>query len=157
MLEKLFEVDLHGSAFRKKCYYREFSVVIFLCIFSSYVGGYICQYIPSAIVLSIIPRQSRQRFSTGTHAVIKVQSHISTLKHTLYLLRLCFFYEGSSPDKLWTSKHSFFQVYIPKYPICYSILAKHPILHVAPPKLFLSDSILLPSFEMPFVYYLYQS
>jgi len=116
MLERLFEVDLHGSAFRKKCCYREFTVVIFLCIFSSYVGGYICQYIPSAIVHSIIPRQSRQRFSTGTHAVIKVQSQISTLKHTLYLLRLCF-HEGSSSDKLWTSKHSFFRVYIPKHPI----------------------------------------
>lgn len=42
--------------------------------------------------------------------------------------------------------------------LCYSLLAKHPILHVAPfPFLCFYDSILLPSFEMPFVYYLYRS
>lgn len=113
---------------------------IYLCIFSSYVGGYICQYTPSAIVHSIIPRQSRQRFSTGTHAVIKVQSQISTLKHTLCLLRL-FFHAGI----IWQTldKQTFFHiiaVVVGLHPqasyLCYSILAKHPILHVAPLKAF---------------------
>lgn len=54
-------------------------VWIHLCMFSSSVGNYICQYTPSAIAHSLIPRQSRQWFSPGTNAVIKV--HFSALKH----------------------------------------------------------------------------
>lgn len=128
---------------------------IHLCIFSSYVGGYICQYTPSAIVHSIIPRQSRQWSSTGTHAVIKVQSQIITLKHTLCLLRFFF----SCRLIIWQTldKQTFFHIIalaVGLHPeasqICYSILAKHPILHVAPLKAFpflcFYDSSIFPSF-----------
>ncbi len=64
-------------------------VWFYLCMFSSSVGDYICQYTPSAIAHSLIPRQSSQWFSPWTNAVIKV--HFSTLKHTFLSAEVFFF------------------------------------------------------------------
>ncbi len=99
-------------------------VWIHLCMFSWSVGDYICQYTPSAIAHSLIPRQSRQWFSPGTNAVIKV--HFSTLKHTFLSAEVVFIWKN-------LDKQTFFYIIavavglrLEASHLFYSIQASHP-------------------------------
>lgn len=83
MLEMLFEMD----CLLKNAGVENTLVWIYLCMFSSSVGDYICQYTPSAIAHSLIPSQIRQWFSPGTNAVIKVHY----IKTHLFVSWNCFF------------------------------------------------------------------